>query len=351
MVKAIYHTLSIWSINDEPITSKTVFNHAVSIGKKADKSILFTHTDPPSEIKSKFDTTKIISGSTPFTRIINSVRSANNLIDGDDWRYISTYHYEPSLSAYLCCADWILDANENPRKMTISHNSSKLNYIINPIFRRIANKAKVSVQTSHPASPDRYGEETRYVSNGAVTKNMPELPVEKFNNKKMVWSGAKKGTEIALEALSMMDDPITIDIYGDVPDHMKDVQDLGIDNYVNFKGRVPHKKILSELPHYTMGLCTLPRRQDFVYAHPLKIGEYLANGVIPIMSDFPGMRAMARGTGIYTDPEPEQVASSIETIMELNKDDLRERAHECQSRAIEISWEKERDWFAEQALN
>ena len=354
MTKVIFHTKTISTISGKPITSTATYNHAVGIADRSDHSVLFVHEEPPESIKNMFDEYEVLDARTPAGKVFEAIRQARRYSDSSsEWRYISSYHYVPSISGYLSDLYWVLDANENPRKIIMPRDSSALNYVVNPIFRKIANQSDLALQTFHPASPDKYGDRTRYVKNGAVIPDNIAGNPSRFDSEalKMVWSGTKDGTLLVVKALSLMDTPMPIDFYGSSRGEEALAEELGISEYVNVVGEVPYQSVLDELPNYSLGICTFPDRQDFYYAHPLKIGEYLSHGLIPVLSDFPGNRAMAKDAGVYTDPEPAKLASTLEGIRNMSNHMLRSMSEVSVRRSGEIDWKIERDWFAKHALS
>jgi glycosyltransferase involved in cell wall biosynthesis len=170
-------------------------------------------------------------------------------------------------------------------------------------------------------------------------------------NRKMVWAGVKDGVDIVVKALAEMSDPIPFDIYGSVGEELqREIADRGLADLVTCHGTVKNSTVLSVLEDYAFGLCVLPPRQDNVHAYPIKVGEYLANGVIPVMSDFPGMKDMARGAGTYTDPDPADLSKTLDRLAAFDADELRTLSECALERSRQINWIDERHWFAEQAI-
>jgi glycosyltransferase involved in cell wall biosynthesis len=118
---------------------------------------------------------------------------------------------------------------------------------------------------------------------------------------------------------------------------------------LNFHGPQPNKEVIDSIEQADVGFCLLTEETDWYYAHPIKIGEYLAGGTIPIASAFPGIQQLTRDAGILIKPDHNEVAEAIETIATDNelRHTLGERARE---RARALDWRDEREWFAKQAL-
>lgn len=353
--RVIYYIPVFPTIHKEIIKSSTRYNHALALANQTDESVLITRDHAPTEIVSEFTEYHCLGGGT-MSKQVRESRSIVSQYEADrDLRLVTSFNYVPALTGYLSDMTWVVDALDNPRQYVLHEGTSYINYLINPFLRWIIDQADIVVHTPHPSTPDKYGNEQRYVRNGApvflVDSELNEKRFER-NRRRMVWSGVKEGIDIVLDALEQMSEPIPFDIYGPVEkDFERELTDRGFSDLVNCHGAVKNSIILSVLDEYTFGLCILPPRQDNVYAYPIKVGEYIANGVIPVMSDFPGMRDMVRGAGTYTSPRPDELAQILDRLNALGVDELRTLSSEAVERSRAISWEEERNWFAKQVLD
>jgi len=101
------------------------------------------------------------------------------------------------------------------------------------------------------------------------------------------------------------------------------VDDLGLNNQVIFRGRVPYKKV----PIYinASDVCVAPfikKRNERCGLSPLKIMEYLACGKPVVASDLEGVKELLKksGGGMLVPPESsKQLANAIVTLLRNNE--------------------------------
>jgi Fe-S cluster biosynthesis and repair protein YggX len=86
---------------------------------------------------------------------------------------------------------------------------------------------------------------------------------------------------------------ITIDIYGRGPnlsDHKSLVEQLGLDRILQFKRGIPQKELLQRYKDYDAGIAWVPTDKKFDCAASLKLVEYCAAGLVPIVTSTAGHR-------------------------------------------------------------
>jgi glycosyltransferase involved in cell wall biosynthesis len=156
--------------------------------------------------------------------------------------------------------------------------------------------------------------------------------------------------KLVLQAMAHLESGVALDVYGRTYEEtVAYAESLNISGGLTFHGRKPHPEVIEALKSAHVGLSTYPQRQDWFYSYPIKIGEYLASGTIPLASDFPGARAVASGAGVYTNPKAEAIAERLRRLCNIDEKRFSDMQGSCRRRAEAISWREERAWFAKQA--
>lgn len=171
---------------------------------------------------------------------------------------------------------------------------------------------------------------------------------------KVAWIGSPRldrGGSILLEALLQSDAEVHVDVVGeDYEETAAKATVLGVDSSLTFLGRQSHSDALERARNSHVGFAVLPSRPDWRFATPIKVGDYLATGTIPVMSDFPGMRYMAGGCGYYVDPDPSALATTLEGIAALSNSELETEYQRVVDRANQIDWSRVRTQIATEVL-
>jgi glycosyltransferase involved in cell wall biosynthesis len=94
--------------------------------------------------------------------------------------------------------------------------------------------------------------------------------------------------------------------------------------------------------------CVLPPRTDWRYAPPIKVGEALAGGTVPLLSDFPGNHQLAADAGEYVDPDENAITGRIDQLAGLSDAEFRAKGEAARARGEEVSWSKIRREFSRQ---
>ncbi|MFC7157491.1 glycosyltransferase [Halomarina halobia] len=286
-------------------------------------------------------------------RIVNTVRDRS--ADGDV-TYVTEFTYAQVLSGYLSNAKWVVDVFDDPLQLSIRRPIYSPHQITSRMLLRVIDRADVVVTTLHPDGPRSHlGRSTRFALNGSPVSSITHERKPTQPPLRCVWvgkTGRGWGIESLLEALTYVDTDLVVDVYGEPTSRAEAVSaELGLSDQVRFHGNVSHEQVCRSIEKAHVGLCTLTAFDDFRYAYPIKIGEYLAAGAIPVMSDFPGMRTLAREAGVYTDPTPRDIATALRGIAAMSADELEQLAVLARERAEDISWENERERFAEHVFS
>jgi hypothetical protein len=223
------------------------------------------------------------------------------------------------------------------------------------VLERLLNRADRALHTYSLESPDKFSPEPRQILEG--------FPVEAFSPGERltgdtlhgVWVGKPRmdrGMSVFLEGMSRLEDPgLKVDVYGEPHKSAQQrAQALGLGEFVTFKGSKPHTEIQTDLASADLGFCILPSRRDWQYATPVKVREYMAAAAVPVLSAFPGMRLLAEGVGLYTEPTPESIAATLRRIGSLKNHELQEKMDRARSVAEGRPLADQRTWFARQVL-
>jgi len=114
---------------------------------------------------------------------------------------------------------------------------------------------------------------------------------------------------------------------------------LGIDDYVIFRGFVPRKKMLAELAECTVGVTPDLSGQMNDYSTMLKVMDYMACGLPQVMFDLPENRFTAGESALYAVSGDEK--EFAEKIIELiENSELRKKlGNIAREKVEELAWE------------
>lgn len=337
-----------------PNRSVTRYNHALAVAEEADRSLLITYPDePPVEITSKYDRVIILQPKGVFGRAKAASKNAEEFLSsGGQERpiFLTTFHYAPAIAGWLSNHFWVLDVYDDPHQ-TRYHNPWTIHEVGARSLEYILRIADRGVHTVHASTQHTYGKDRYFAMNGA---NCDEIQPRSDDNSNIqvrgVCAGVHGGMEILIRALANVEIPIQVDIYGDISDAERKLSNnFGVSNLLTFHGECNHSEVVAAVEKADVGFCLLPKKTDWYYAHPIKIGEYLAAGTIPIASAFPGIRQLTRDSGMLVEYDSDAVAETLTKLDE--RPGLRDRLQaRCRQRAESIDWREEREWFAKQAL-
>jgi glycosyltransferase involved in cell wall biosynthesis len=332
------------------VMSTTRYNHAVAIADLSTEATLLTYPDaPPAAVEAAFDRVVVLDSVLPPVRAWRASRIADRLLDGRNGVYLTTFHYAPALSGFLSDQRWVLDVYDDPMQYVYNRDSR-----VQPITVRgllsLLDRADRAVHTVHPSTPRTFSGDVRFAANGADVEGLdPSFDVG--DTLRLVHASSHDaGLEVTLEALAGVDADVRLDVYGDVPErHAARADALGIANAVAFHGSTDHGRVRRAVERADAGLCLLGDRPDWRYAHPIRIGEFLAAGTVSIASDLPGIRDLTRDAGVLVSPTPDAVERALARL--ADRSDLAARKSRARERAERIPWREERRWFARQVLS
>lgn len=228
-----------------------------------------------------------------------------------------------------------------------SYRASHLVIVTNETFRRAA-------ITRGGVPPDRV----------VVVRNGPDLqrlrPVEPRadirNGRQHVlgYVGAmapQDGVEYAIQALDLLihargRQDVALVLVGDgasVPDLMALIEQLGLQPFVTFTGRVPASAVAPYLSSIDIGLSPEPSNDLNDSSTLIKVMEYMAMARPVVAFDLPETRHTLQDAGLYARPNSiEDFAARIEQL--INDPDLRRRLGHRGRRRVEecLSWDYSR---------
>lgn len=343
--------------------STTRYNHAIALARCAKSSILITNINPPKYIREEFDLVYVLGKIADLRTVIKRAHQARKIVSAVKEQsrnerivYITHFSYAQALSGFLSDVYWIVDVFDDPLQLSIRRSISSPHQIASRALLQIINKSDTSIITLHPDGPrSQLGRTTRFALNGSPASSVEYTVKSPKSPLQYVWVGKTKvgwGIEILLNSLTSVTADIIVDVYGEPISNAKSLAtELDVRDQVRFHGAVSHKHALTAIENAHVGLCVLAPYDDFKYSFPIKVGEYLAAGTIPVMSDFPGMRMLARNAGIYIEPNHHDLANALQKLTDLSDENMKCLAGKARERAETISWEIERKRFADHVIS
>jgi len=340
------------NVPDNPSTAR--YNHALAIAELADRSALITYRDKPARpVVGQYDAVKTVDAPGVQARAQQARTFADRFLDGsgaDDGIYLTSFHYAPALSGWRSNSKWVVDVYDDPYQK-IYRNPRSIHEIGVRLLGRMLDRADRAVHTVHPTTPHTFGKKQFFAVNGAdVSHIKPSGRADDSGSLQGVCAGVKGGMDVLLRGLSKSDVDIELNVYGSLSHSDRRLASkLNVEEKVIFHGERDHTEVVETIEKADVGFCLLPEKTDWYYAHPIKIGEYLAGGTIPIASAYPGIRQLVRDTGILVEYDSIAIAESLTLISEQPR--LRKRLHNrSRHRAEAVNWHDEREWFAKQVL-
>jgi glycosyltransferase involved in cell wall biosynthesis len=349
----------------QPISSITEYQHSTAIANCVDKATLITEITPPPEIATAFEHVHILDQEydsihgpldrirgraigTALTRALRAARIANRRLRKRGV-YVTTFHYIPALSGWFSNKEWIIDVYDDPTQILLNRPDSQFHKFGVPILKRLLNRADAGYNVLHPDSENTFGQEITYGINGAPTAHIKPKSKPDYPPLHCIVVGKTEphqGMELLLPALAMVENPIHIDIFGEPFDESLTLaREFGVKDSVTFHGNQPHSTVVESIATAHVGLSVLPRRTDWMYSYPIKIGEYLAGGVIPVATDLLGTRRIGGDACYYVNPDPKQIATSLDEIATMDEDRFQQCSTDCRQQAERIAWTDERERF------
>jgi len=344
----------IYYINSVPdIVSTTRYNHALGLAEGYKHSILLTHVAPPESIAEAYTRVEIINASTPIGRIRRAMEVINTAKrTTPDIRLVTTAQFEPVVTGRVSRAEWTVDLYDDPLQ-GIRNDPVSRHQITDRLKTALVASAPRGVNTVHRDAPNQAGVDRKYCINGAPNEAITPQMVELSSPLRLVLAGKaklQKGMRLVLDGLATCTADVQVDAYGTVDtETIEYARRVGVSHSVTFHGRTPHPEVLKAVSAAHAGLCVLPSREDWKHHYPIKVGEYLAGGTVPIASDYPGLREMVGDAGVYVDPSTEGVAEGLERLATMMTDEYRRLTERARARGNEIRWSRVRREFTRKA--
>jgi glycosyltransferase involved in cell wall biosynthesis len=350
MVAVVYFSPTIPSVR-----STVRYAHADAVPRHVDRATLVTESEPPAAVADRYNDVVVLDGG-----VLGNARRAKRVAEetaGDGQTlFLTTFHYAPALAGTLADLPWVVDVFDNPRQYAYN-NPDSYHRVSARALVHLVDRADGVVHDYHHSGPV-LGRDPRFVTEGCPTDLVDptfEAPGEELQ---CVWAGSPqldRGMDTLVEALATLDEPVSVDVYGDADDGaIAYARRHGVTETVTFHGRTEHEEVCEAVGEAHVGLCVLPGRPDWRHSSPLKIREYMAGGTIPVCSDFPGMRLTAESAAVYTDPEPTALASTLDRLFEIARDDPERfvrRMRTCRERAEARPLDVAGEWFVRQAVS
>lgn len=330
------------------------YNHALGISKQAKRAALITYPEePPKAVAKHYDRVHILDPGGVRDRAAEARRVGEEFLDAKrcgDAIFLTTFHYAPALAGWRTEYDWILDVYDDPHQLRY-HNGLSVHQLSVRGLTRLLHRADRAIHTVNPSTPHTFGRHQFFAVNGAnVSMIEPYISPESSDPLQAVCAGVKGGCELLLRGIAHSDADVRLDVFGTATESEHALStELDLDNKVAFHGVHNHSTVIEKIQAADVGFCLFPDKTDWYYAHPIKIGEYLAGGTIPIASAYPGIRQLTRDSGMLVEYDSDAVSEALTELYE--RPELRDRLKtRCRQRAEAIDWHDEREWFAKQAL-
>jgi len=345
-------TTAVYYVPNVPSNgSVTEYNHALALGEEATNARLITYPEaPPSEVADPYDTVSVLSSSVPLIRANRAAGMAERFDSRHrgETVFVTTFHYAPAFAGIRAKLPWVVDVYDDPYQYVYNEPRS-IHRLTGPALARMLGRADRGIYTAHPSTPHVFHENARFAVNGAPTDVLS--PRDRAHERvRGVVAGTKIGLETHVQAVAETGVPFHLDVFGDVSEsERRCTGQLATNQSVTFHGYCAPEVVQSHVEASDVGFCLLTDRPDWQYAYPIRIGEYLAGGTVPIASDFPGIRDLVRNAGLLVDPRPGAIADAVRPVL-ADRDSLVRARERARTRATRIPWREERTWFARQAI-
>lgn len=330
------------------------YQHALAVTEVADTVRLITHETVPDKIQKIADRTTVVSGES----VVSKAKTASfEFTQNPSTIFFTTFHYETALAGLIGThrisrANWVVDVYDMPAQYRfndpISHHS-----ITTRLLTPLLNLADRAIVVGNPQIPGKFGRTRTYIDNGSPV-SMIDATHERGTPFRMIWVGSPRldrGGDLLLEALSLTDTSVALDIYGEEYGEVTSRLDGLSDRHsIVHHGWSSQAECYEAIKQADVGYCVLPNRTDWRYAHPIKLGEYLAGGTVPIASAFPGMMQVAGRTGWYVSADAAEIAHAIDELATLPVETYTRISENARTRAETRSWSRIREDVADALL-
>lgn len=325
--------------------------HASLLPQFAECAELITHEAPPEPVADRYDEIHILEPG-----LVNRVRSAARVADAaNETVFVTTFHYEPVLAGLWADSFWVTDVYDDPGQYALNHPRSH-HAISGRLLRRLVGRADRTSFALFPGEVPLGAHENVVIPTGmgCPTHSFEPTYPDRDGPLRCIWVGSPRldrGMEPLINALDRTDADLRIDAFGEPYEPAAAAAERhGVDDVLTFHGVVDHDRARREICESHVGLCVLPERPDWKYAATLKVREYLAGGTVPLVSDFTGLRMLAKDVGVYVDPEGVALAERLERLAALPDDDLQHHMRAARERAEAVPMRREARWWALQTL-
>jgi glycosyltransferase involved in cell wall biosynthesis len=185
--------------------------------------------------------------------------------------------------------------------------------------------------------------------NGVHLKTIVKKTVCNISNPiKLIYAGhitKSKGIHLIIKALYELRKTVNfqLDIYGDGP-FLKNLEGLiakhRLHTQIKLMGNIEHNKILLRYTDYDIGIALYTQDDSFnYYCDPVKVKEYLAAGLITIISDVPYIAEVIeeRELGYKTSNSIEDIKRVLE--LALDKKNISKTKKNIRNCNLELDWD------------
>lgn len=323
------------------------YRHAKIIGERNDSTLLVCEEEPPQEITYLYPNVRVFNSSHYLRKICKIKKVINSVLSVDDI-LITGVGPKPTLAGLMTRPIWIADIFDHPIQFAANNDKLSIQAIAAYLQILALKKPDLAIISLHKDIPLGLGRSRVFIRNGAPTDSID------FNKKpnrtpiRGIVAGKTRLQEGMRQTLSILDrsqKQISLDVFGEsFYDTKQYAESIGVSDSITFHGNVPHTKIVETLSNSHIGFCTLPKRRDWDYSYPIKLGEYLAAGVFPIGTPRQGMCELAGSVGCFTNSVT-KAAKKIEWLSELSRKNYHSVVDSIRDRAEEIAWENEAQKF------
>jgi hypothetical protein len=337
------------------VFSTTRYNHALGIAEQYKNTTLITHSPPPEKIESNYSYVEVIDRRSTPQRLIKATQIIkDNYSTNPDLHLVTTGQFEPVLVGQYVEVEWTVDLYDDPFQGI--YNSKLSNHqIIGRLKQKLIKSAPRGVNTLHPDAQNQAGKQRFYCINGAPIENVrPKYPTLEPPLKIVLAGKTKleKGMDIVINGLRKTDSQVYLDAFGETNKNTRNyAKDAGVRNYINFHGNTHHSDVINSIINAHVGICILPDRPDWRFHYPIKVGEYLAAGTIPLVTNLPGLRKMCQSSAEYVDPLGKEVSERLDRLAKYSTKNFKERAYEARARGEKLSWKSVRKKFAQKLID
>ena len=347
-IKAAYYVPKI-----PDIFSTDRYQHALSLIEYFEEAHLISNNPIPDPLSEEATSTIVLTESSVIA--LSRAAAAEAQSRAKDGIFLTSPHFEAVLSGSITAMTqksspiWVADVYETPAQYRLNEPYSTYQITARGLAG-IMKFAPHGIHSVHPDTPYQYGRERTFVNNGSpVSRVTPEY--HRSDTPHIVWVGSPRldrGGALLFDALHQIDSSVKLDIFGQERKEVLDKLDgLPPKHEVTHHGWTSHDVCLQSTTEADIAYGVLPPRTDWVYAPLIKIGEALAGGTIPLISDFPGNRQLAADAGEYVNPSGDEIAQKIDWLASLSDSEFQAKSKTARARGEAVGWSKIREEFAQ----